>query len=126
MSERITVDWRDDRYGLDKIMEIDHVIQVHDDGTVSEPTGVWAPEVYSDDDGTDVTVDSMKGGPTWSLLSGFTSQYAYHGPVMDVGEYVGGHLARHILETPGYYAVVVVTDGYGSNVGWAVAFAEGE
>lgn len=123
MNERITIDWRKGRYALNDLMQVDHVIRVHEDGSISEPENVWAPEVYSDDDGKDITVDSMSGGPEWSLLSGFTGQQG-GGPIMHDSEFVGGHLACHILETPGLYAVVTVTDGYGTDVGWAVTFAE--
>jgi hypothetical protein len=44
----------------------------------------------------------------WTLLSGFTGQDGYNGPVMHASEYVGGGLERHIRETPGYYVVLIV------------------
>ena len=45
----------------------------------------------------------------WELLSGLSGQYGYSGPHMHASEYIGGGLARHILETAGFYVVTVVT-----------------
>jgi hypothetical protein len=92
-------------------MEFDHIIRVNADGTITEnldmSTGsTWA---YFDlnvaQDGTDEF--DMSAG--WTLLSGFTGQYGYNGPVMHASEYVGGGLERHIRETPGYYVVLEVS-----------------
>ncbi len=129
MNDRITIDWRKDRYALDQLMRVDHVIRVHKDGTVSEPMSVWAPEVYDnapEGEPEDIMASSPAGGPRWSLLSGWSAEYMNRGPVMGDSEYVGGALARHILENPGLYTIVTVTDPNGDDIGWAVAFAECE
>lgn len=130
------IDLSKDRKALEKIMEMDHVIQVHENGDVTDDVaGVWAPEVY-DNTGEDDAEDIVVSGDGWTLESGWTGQYSYHGPVMHDSEFVGGALAEHILSTPGYWVAVVVTgscecgtgdddecDGV-TDVGWAVAFRE--
>lgn len=70
--------------------------------------GVWPYEV--DGDG-------------WELMTGYTGQYGYTGPMMHASEFVGGRLARDILATPGLYAVVTVTDMTSGELAdeWAVA-----
>lgn len=126
---------------LDAVMDFDHVIRVDDEGNVHDDvTGVYAPDVhhgYPHDDEVNVSDDS------WSLVSGYSGQDRYSGPIMHPSEYVGGGLQRHILETPGYWVVVVVYDdsssepcevdgcdvcgesGSDDNVsGWAVAYRE--
>jgi hypothetical protein len=115
---------------LNEIMAFDHVIQVHPDGTVTDaPDDVHAPELDAEND----TVS----GDGWTLLRGFTGQYGYNGPIMHSSEFIGGGLARHILETPGYYVALVAeywSDGNCWNdengnplgepyvEGWAVAY----
>ena len=79
---------------LNAVMEFDHVIYSHGDGTVSDVSGVYAPEVHGG--------DTFTHG-TWELLRGRTGQYGYDGPCMHPSEYVGGGLARDILNTPGLY-----------------------
>lgn len=111
---------------LNDIMDMDHVIRVHADGSITEPDGVYAPEVY----------DGEVEGGEWSLLTGYSRQDHYSGPGMHDSEYVGGGLADHIIETPGYYVVVACvwqcTDGCEEECaeshteGWAVAFKEAE
>jgi hypothetical protein len=114
---------------LNALMEFEHVIRVHDDGSITEPTGVYAPEL------TDDHLDT--GGHDWSLLSGYSDQHGYRGPGMHSSEYVGGKIADHILTNPGYYVVITADyscdcptdacaadcEGYTSE-GWAVAFME--
>jgi hypothetical protein len=105
-------------------MEFDHVIQVHPDGTLTDaPDDVHAPELDAEND----TVS----GDGWSLLRGFTGQHGYSGPIMHDSEFIGGGLARHILETPGYYVALVAyywTDENDNPLdepyleGWAVAY----
>lgn len=117
------------RDNLNDVMEMDHVIQVHEDGTVTEPdTDYFEPEVWtSDADQLNPTVSNMRGA-RWELLNGFSGQWMYRGPIMHPSEYIGGGLADHILTTPGIYVAVVVTDadvdtdsGEDNAVGWAVA-----
>ncbi len=106
---------------LSDLMDFDHVIRVHDDGTITEPKGIYAPELDGE--------EFVGGYDDWELLRGFTGQYSYSGPVMHPSEFIGGGLERHIRETPGYYVALVVaeindetdeSDAYG----WAVAYVE--
>lgn len=117
---------------LDKIMEFDRVIRVNADGTVNANVpNVWAPEVYvgTDEDGQisdddERTMISELRSHGWELLTGWTGQYSYNGPIMHPSEYVGGRLAEHILSTPGLYVVVAVEtlDDNEESAGWAVAY----
>jgi hypothetical protein len=91
-------------------MEFDHIIRVNEDLTIDENLDMSTMDSGSyfdlavDEDGTDIF--EMSAG--WTLLSGFTGQDGYNGPVMHAPEYVGGGLERHIRETPGYYVVLIV------------------
>jgi hypothetical protein len=115
---------------LNSVMEFDHVIEVHADGTVSDAPGIrelWAPEL------TNERLDMA--APGWSLLSGYTGQQG-GGNIMHNSEFIGGQLARDILAAPGYYVAIVANwlteeDEEGEDVegsdtveGWAVAFKE--
>lgn len=97
---------------LSDIMDFDHVIEVHEDGTITEPKGIWAPELH----------DGELEGDEWFLLNGFSGQYRYSGPIMHPSEYIGGGMERYIRETPGVYVALV---DYPSDDdepdGWAVA-----
>lgn len=113
---------------LSQRMDFDHVIHVDADGNVTDAWQVYAPDLY---DG-----ELCSGSDDWTLLSGFTGQYGYHGPMMHDSEIISGSLERHILSTPGYYVALV---GYWTcadhaaqyetcdcdNVeGWAIAYRE--
>lgn len=114
------------RHNLTEIMSFDHVIEVHPDGTVTEPETVWAPEVsVSGGNYRRPDVDARPSEP-WQLVNGFSGQYLYSGPIMHNSETIGGALADHILETPGYYCAVVVTDLDSDDeaAGWAVAWID--
>ena len=114
---------------LNDLMDIDHVITVDEGGHVTEPQGIYAPELEMEVDGdgqildeheADYKAEAARQG--WELLEGFTGQHAYRGPVMHPSEYVGGRLADHIRETPGTYVVIVVRCSDGEDAGWAVAY----
>lgn len=106
---------------LNDVMEFDHVIRVHEDGTVTDGVkNVWAPEVYSEDDGP----PAMNGD--WKLMNGYSGQDRYSGPIMHPSEFIGGQMARDILETPGLYVAIVVDTIDGEADGWAVAYRETE
>jgi len=133
---------------LNSFMEFDHVIRVLPGGAVTHDTpGVYAPESLDmevDGDGQSIHADDsdIKGqakSAGWALLTGYTGQYSYNGPVMHPSEFIGGGLARHILETPGYYVALTVeapcndysaefcSEDTGCNcepAGWAVAYRE--
>lgn len=129
--------------GLSELMEFDHVIRIREGGEVDGGwvDGIWAPDVRvaTDRDGqiTDDGERDMIGSVRregWELLTGFTGQYRYSGPIMHPAEYIGGALAEHIRTTPGLYAAVVVyldfpddvTEDAGDDdvAGWAVAYRE--
>lgn len=108
-------------------MEFDHPVAVQADGTVTDaPEGIYAPEV---EDGELVSYVE-----DWTLLSGYTGQQSYNGPVMHNSEYIGGRLERDILAEPGIYVAVVnaitwdcddpectCTDGPPEVEGWCIA-----
>lgn len=81
---------------LNAVMEFDHVIQVHADGTVTDATGIYAPDLHDGDVGTG-----------WTLLNGYSGQYCYAGPIMHASEYIGGRMADDILAMPGVYVALV-------------------
>lgn len=110
---------------LDDIMSLDHVVEVHDDGTVTDgPAGIYAPTV------TDERPDDCR----WTLLNGYSGQYRYSGPIMHNSEFIGGRMADDILSTPGIYVAVAAQwspddddDDYDTPdtvEGWAVARLE--
>jgi hypothetical protein len=126
---------------LNRVMDFDHVIRVNADGTVTE-TVEDAP--YFDDALVAELVDpetyhwetrvTLPEG--WKLLNGFSGQYGYSGPEMHTSEYIGGGMARYILETPGDYVALIVEADWGDTQdtcsevdgfycepdGWAVAY----
>jgi hypothetical protein len=125
---------------LNSVLEFEHVIRVRADGTVIQTgeSGVWAPEVCVelDDDGQilDVAESAMVEAVEsagWELMTGYSRQSGYAGPIMHSCEYVGGDMEQDILERPGLYVVVEVTGlhpdpeseagGYDAPVGWVVA-----
>lgn len=100
---------------LSEIMDFDHVIEVHPDGTITEPKGVYGPELFDDE----ITSSDSE----WTLLDGFSGQYRYSGPMMHQSEYIGGGLERHIRSNPGQYvALVNYTADDSEPESWAVAF----
>ena len=114
---------------LNDAMEFDSIIYSHGDGTISNANSMRGPAVYIAEleDGT--WVGEALDEP-WELLDDFSGQYGYSGPHMHASEYVGGGLARHILETAGFYVVTVVTpmpldecEDVDSDA-WAVAYTE--
>lgn len=130
---------------LNAVMEFEHVIRVHEDGTVTEGYDLMAPDLTAevDADGQCIHGDeelirqANSYRDSWELLGGFTGQYGYNGVVLHPSEFIGGGLARHILETPGYYVAVTVECQGPDNdpdenenpyepAGWAVAFKETE
>lgn len=92
------------RNELNDVMEFDHVVEVHKDGTVTDCDIHGYFYLSVDSEGNDHF--DMSAG--WELLTGFTGQYSYNGPVMHSSEFIGGGLEKHIRETPGYYVALVV------------------
>ena len=138
---------------LNNIMEFDHVVYVDDDGYVSDgkhagpsfTQSVDAPDmVYveldgdgymigSDSrDGLDVIVDTNLGD--WRPMQGHCGEHGSTSKsfIQHSSEFIGGGLARTILEQPGYYVAVLVDglapEGYDDDtvVGWTVLYREAE
>jgi hypothetical protein len=124
---------------LDSLMEVDHVVRVHPDGTITEPRDVHAPEVYVDTDADgqilpehDAAMIKMLREHGWILMNGYSGQQGYSGPIMHPSESIGGGIERDIRERPGLYVVVIVTcngpdddgDSESEPAGWAVAYRE--
>ena len=102
---------------LNEIMEFDHVIRVHADGSITEPSDVWAPELH------DSELDA--GRMSWRLMNGYSGQHGYSGPMMHASEYIGGGMERDIRETPGLYVALVDYPSDDSEPdGWAVAYID--
>lgn len=81
---------------LDEKVEFNCPFRVHANGTVTPDHTFLAPEsVY----------DEKVEGP-WELLTGYSGQDSYSGPIMHPSEYIGGGLERDILATPGVYVVL--------------------
>lgn len=81
-------------------MEFDHVIQIHEDGSITDRNDLYAPDLM------DEAIDS----DDWEFFStGYTGQYGYNGPIMHNSEFIGGGLERDILSTPGVYVAVVAS-----------------
>jgi hypothetical protein len=86
-----------DYLALSDLMEFDHPITVTDDGRVTDgPANLYAPNLYDDDLDSD----------SWELLNGYSGQDRYAGPIMHPSEFIGGGMARDILDTPGTYVAV--------------------
>lgn len=98
---------------LNALMAFDHVIRVRRDGTVTDQgtIGVYAPEIYIEYDGpfaeAQISDAQERGmvtwvkGQGWDLLTGWSMN---GGPaIMHDSQFIGGRLADHIRETPGYW-----------------------
>jgi hypothetical protein len=99
---------------LREAMDFDVVIFVDRDGSITTKPDIHAPELTDD---TLYTDERAK----WSLMTGYTGQYCYNGPIMHESEYIGGKLADDILATPGLYVALVNSSSDESDLGWAVA-----
>jgi hypothetical protein len=103
---------------LNNVMEFYHVIRVNADGTVTDRL---EGTPYFDEAARSVLVDpeawqwedeiNLPDG--WSLMNGYSGQHGYSGPVMHVSEFIGGRMARDILETPGDYVALPVESDCG-------------
>jgi hypothetical protein len=107
---------------LNSIMDFDHVVRVHEDRSVTYIDSVSAPELW---EGSLNEEDSTN----WKLLTGFSGQDRYTGPIMHSSELIGGNLEDYILSHPGIYAAIV-SNYYGDPDededevevdGWAIA-----
>lgn len=104
---------------LSALMDFDHVIRVHPDGTVSEPDGIYAPGLYDDEMDT--------ADARWKLMDGYSGQDRYSGPIMHESEFIGGRMAADVLANPGLYVALVGywtpedEDDEDNLEGWAIA-----
>ena len=115
--ERHRVDLRADYLALSRVMEFDHVVRVHPDGTVSADLDTYAPDLHEDQG------EPLLDGDEWRLMDGWSGQDRYAGPLMHASEFIGGGMARAILATPGRYVALVsypLDDDEPES--WAVAF----
>ena len=108
---------------LDDVMGLSEpavLVECDDEGAVmvTHLPGLGAPESFTTNDDEELAHQARAQG--WTPLTGFTGQHGYNGPVMHPSEYIGGGLARHILDTPGQYAVATVDDDDGEAYGWVV------
>jgi hypothetical protein len=98
---------------LNSVMEFDHVIRVNADGTVTDrvegaPYFDDALTCYLTDPETYHWETEINLPDGWTLMNGYSGQYSYSGPEMHQSEYIGGRMARDILETPGDYVALIV------------------
>lgn len=68
---------------------------------VTHADGVHAPEGLIDV----VTVDDFDDD-RWELVTGYSGQHRYSGPIMHDSETLSGGMARDVLATPGTYVVM--------------------
>jgi len=121
---------------LDNLMQFDHVIRVHPDGTISEPSGIYGPEGIEmetlDDDAGSImepyrtAYAEAVARQGWQLMRGYSGQYGTKGTdyIMHTSEYIGGRIERDIRETPGLYVAITIERDDGQAAGWAVAYRE--
>jgi hypothetical protein len=82
---------------LNNATEFDSPFRVNADGSVSDgPAGLYAPDLY----------DEELSDDAWEMVNGYSGQDRYAGPIMHNSEYLGGGMARDILNSPGVYVVV--------------------
>ncbi len=104
---------------LSNLMDFDTVIEVLESGRIIERPDIYGPSLCDDELDTD----------GWTLLTGFSGQDSYPGPIMHNSEYIGGGLERHIRETPGIYVALISyytpenDDDDTDAEGWAIATA---
>ena len=104
---------------LSDIMDFDHVITVHEDGSITDASDLYAPECYWEGWGERQHIEPGCG---WVLMNGYSGQDRYPGPIMHPSELIAGLLADDIRENPGHYVAVacyLLDDD--DVVGWAVA-----
>lgn len=88
------------------------------------PCPLYAPELIGVGD-SELQAQAHNSG--WNLLTGYTGQCGYNGPVMHPSEYIGGGMERDILANPGWYVVTAVMgDEDYEPYGWAVAYLPAE
>lgn len=123
---------------LDDLMQIDHVVRVHPDGTVTDRIkGVYAPMLDMsclDDDCGSILKEHeddyrrQAQAQNWDLMFGYSGQQGgAHSFNMHQSEFIGGRMERDIRERPGLYvalAIEVYPEGAeeSESAGWCVAY----
>jgi hypothetical protein len=135
---------------LNSRVDFDCVFRVHLDGTLTPEPAVWAPEISLPVDAegyllpdADAEAHRQAQADGWTLMTGYSGQDRYSGPLMHSSEYLGGGMARDVLETPGLYVLIAVecdqvddcddcaetgncVDHSREPAGWAVAYRHDE
>lgn len=112
---------------LDALMGLDCLpLRVLPGGVTVEARDVYSPDLaHVEGAPAGEDVEGIPDG--WALLSGYSGQDRYAGPVMHASETIGGRMADDILSTPGVYTATTVevypTDDEPDPfpAGWAVA-----
>lgn len=127
---------------LSAVMEFGSVIRVNPDLSVDVRPEIpgRTPEEMAvgtlDADGSctptfdQEVLDELPDG--WEPMRGYTGQYGAGSEsfIMHSSEFIGGRMARYILETPGLYVSIIVDgmldepDAETGSVGWMVAKAD--
>lgn len=87
---------------LNDATEFDHPFSVHpadESGAVTitdGPPSLYAPSL----------IDGELDDDRWAFVDGYSGQYSYGGPIMHDSEFLGGGMARDVLEQPGTYVLV--------------------
>ena len=97
----VTVDNLNDVMGINA-----RPIIVHEDGTVTRDTEHWMSELLLETS-EDAELYKLAKEDGWGLLSGYTAQQGYNGPVLHFSERITGKLAEDILATPGTYGALL-------------------
>lgn len=82
-------------------VEFDSPFLVGTDGRVQ----TYLPDVFAPVDGDRITDDACPDG--WELIDGWSGQHGYSGPTMHASEYLGGAMARSVLDNPGVYCLAI-------------------
>jgi hypothetical protein len=113
----------------------EHVFQIVDGKVTDAPDlgrKTWAPSVYHEDGAQYSWIDSAD----WDLLTGYSHQDRYSGPVMHASEGIGTAIAEELdrlaQDAPRVFALVVVEvlsddpneDESPEPAGWAIAYRE--
>lgn len=89
---------------LNRLVDFHSPFVVHEDGTISDAPGIYAPDLFH----VDGEREPEGAGHKWEYVDGYSGQYRYSGPVMHASEQLAGGMARDVLETPGTYVLCVV------------------
>lgn len=126
--------------GLDNLVDFDIPFEIRDGQFVGRVSDRFRgpDEVFFDSDKQGQANDlDLCGNTDWEPLTGYSGQYGYRGACMHSSEFIGGGLARDILNNDGTYCLVAVyswdtesvpsENGYGAEPdSWAVLKYKGD